>query len=284
MDARNIRNIVLMRPINSMIEFKQIIGRGTRLFEGKDYFTIIDFVNAYKHFSDPDWDGEPIDETTEPKPKGPKEPKEPIIVDREPPEEPKVKLKIKLRDGKEAEIQHMVSTSFWSADGKPMSVQEFLDKMYGVLPEFFKDEEELRKIWSNPTTRKAFLEKLASAGYGRDELDNLQKLINAENSDLFDVLDFLAYSVKPISREERVGKSEQKIFDDLDIEQKEFLRFVLGKYVESGVDELDEEKLPILLNLKYNAIADAEKILGGVEKIRSMFFGFQKNLYLNFNV
>jgi len=283
-DARNIRNIVLMRPINSMIEFKQIIGRGTRLFEGKDYFTIIDFVNAYKHFSDPDWDGEPIDETTEPKPKGPKEPKEPIIVDREPPEEPKVKLKIKLRDGKEAEIQHMVSTSFWSADGKPMSVQEFLDKMYGVLPEFFKDEEELRKIWSNPTTRKAFLEKLASAGYGRDELDNLQKLINAENSDLFDVLDFLAYSVKPISREERVGKSEQKIFDDLDIEQKEFLRFVLGKYVESGVDELDEEKLPILLNLKYNAIADAEKILGGVEKIRSMFFGFQKNLYLNFNV
>ena len=64
-DARNIRNIVLMRPINSMIEFKQIIGRGTRLFDGKEFFTIYDFVDAYKHFSDPEWDGEPVGETTE---------------------------------------------------------------------------------------------------------------------------------------------------------------------------------------------------------------------------
>ena len=60
-DARNIRNIVLMRPINSMIEFKQIIGRGTRLYDGKDYFTIYDFVKAHHHFSDPEWDGEPIE-------------------------------------------------------------------------------------------------------------------------------------------------------------------------------------------------------------------------------
>lgn len=274
-DARNIRNIVLMRPINSMIEFKQIIGRGTRLFDGKDYFTIIDFVNAYKHFSDSDWDGEPINETTEPKPKGPG----PLPP---PPRPFKTKLKIKLRDGKETEIQHMISISFWGADGKPLSVQEFLNKMYGILPGLFNSEEELRKIWSNPVTRKAFLEELANHGYGRDELDNLQKLVNAENSDLFDVLDYLAYSVKPISREERVNKSKQKIFNSLESNQKEFLDFVLSKYIESGVDELDEEKLPILLNLKYNAIADAERILGGVEKIRSMFFGFQKNLYFNF--
>jgi type I restriction enzyme, R subunit len=65
-DARNIRNIVLMRPINSMIEFKQIIGRGTRLYDGKDYFTIYDFVKAHHHFSDPEWDGEAISiETTD---------------------------------------------------------------------------------------------------------------------------------------------------------------------------------------------------------------------------
>lgn len=61
-DARNIRNIVLLRPVNSMIEFKQIVGRGTRLFDGKEFFTIYDFVDAYKHFSDPEWDGEPIEE------------------------------------------------------------------------------------------------------------------------------------------------------------------------------------------------------------------------------
>ena len=124
-DARNIRNIVLMRPINSIIEFKQIIGRGTRLFDGKEYFTIMDFVDAYKHFSDPEWDGEPIDETTEKEPRTPKEPKEPPSPP-EPPEEPRQKLKIKLRDGKEREIQHMIATSFWSADGKPISVEEFM--------------------------------------------------------------------------------------------------------------------------------------------------------------
>jgi type I restriction enzyme R subunit len=60
-DARNVRNIVLMRPIGTMIEFKQIIGRGTRLFDGKDYFTIYDFVKAYEHFNDPEWDGEPME-------------------------------------------------------------------------------------------------------------------------------------------------------------------------------------------------------------------------------
>ncbi len=60
-DARNVRNIVLMRPVNSMIEFKQIIGRGTRLYDGKDYFTIYDFVKAHQHFSDPEWDGEPLE-------------------------------------------------------------------------------------------------------------------------------------------------------------------------------------------------------------------------------
>jgi len=156
-DARNIRNIVLMRPVNSMIEFKQIVGRGTRLFDGKEFFTIYDFVDAYKHFSDPEWDGEPLEE--EPsgvkEPKGeykPREPKETTETER------KQKIKIKLRNGKEREIKHMVSTSFWSADGNPISAEEFLSSLFGELPKLFKDEEELRKLWSNPITRKTLLE------------------------------------------------------------------------------------------------------------------------------
>ncbi|MBU6415325.1 restriction endonuclease subunit R, partial [Patescibacteria group bacterium] len=280
-DARNIRNIVLMRPVNTMIEFKQIIGRGTRLFDGKEFFTIFDFVNAYHHFSDPEWDGEPIDQTVE-KPETAKPPKETeVIVDYppEPPEEPKKRLKIKLRDGKEREIQHMIATSFWSADGKPISLQEFMDNMFGAMPEFFKNEEELRKIWSNPTTRKAFLEKISALGYGKDELETLQKMINAEQSDLFDVLAYISFLTPPITRKQRVAQTRAKIFEGLDARQKEFLEFVLAKYEDRGVEELDEEKLPILLNLKYHAIADAEMILGGVEKIRSTFFGFQKDLY-----
>ncbi len=282
-DARNIRNIVLMRPINSMIEFKQIIGRGTRLFDGKKYFTIYDFVDAYHHFSDPEWDGEPIEEIKEKEQKEIKydeklkDAGEGIIKDAE--NESRKKLKIKLRDGKEREIQHMISTSFWSADGKPISIREFMDNMFGAMPEFFKSEEELRKIWSNPTTRKVFLDKIAEIGYGKSELEILQKIIDAEQSDLFDVLSYISFLVKPISRAQRVEQTKDKIFEGLEEKQKEFLDFVLSKYEEKGVEELDEEKLPVLLNLKYHAIANAEQSLGDVNQIRSIFFAFQKNLY-----
>ncbi len=278
-DARNVRNIVLMRPINSMIEFKQIIGRGTRLFEGKEYFTIIDFVDAYKHFSDPEWDGDPIDVVVD-EPKEPKDPKTRITEGpEEPPEEPKKKIKIKLRDGKEREIQHMISTSFWSADGKPISAEEFLHNIFGTLPDFFKNEEELRKIWSNPITRKIFLDKISDLGYDKDALESLQKMIDADESDLFDVLSYISFATQPISRKERVVESKSAILTGLDSKQQEFLNFVLDKYIEKGVEELGEDKLPTLLNLKYQAISDAERELGGVEKIRSTFFNFQKNLY-----
>jgi type I restriction enzyme, R subunit len=280
-DARNIRNIVLMRPVNFMIEFKQIIGRGTRLFDSKEYFTIYDFVDAYHHFADPEWDGEPIDQTTqipEEPPKPPKPPRE-VISESPPPYEPKIKIKVKLRDGKEREIQHMIATSFWSADGKPISAEEFLQNLFGTLPAFFKSEEELRKIWSNPITRKTLLEKLADAGYGKDELSTLQILIDAEKSDLFDVLEYVSFAVKPITREMRVAQAQSKIFEGLDNKQKEFLEFVLSQYIETGVEELDQEKLPDLLTLKYQAISDAEEILGGVENIRNTFIDFQKYLY-----
>jgi type I restriction enzyme R subunit len=223
-NARNIRNIVLMRPINSMIEFKQIIGRGTRLFDGKEYFTIYDFVDAYHHFADPEWDGDAIvDElcskcnnnpcTCIDKPRVPCRVcgKRPCICEK-PPEElclkcgkvpcvckKRTKIKVKLGDGKEREIQHMISTSFWGPDGKPISVEEFLKSLYGALPSFFKSEEELRKIWSEPVTRKAFLEKIAESGFGKDELATIQRLINAEKSDLFDVLEYVSFAVKPIT-------------------------------------------------------------------------------------
>ncbi len=279
-DARNIRNIILMRPINSMIEFKQIVGRGTRLFDGKEFFTIYDFVDAYHHFSDPEWDGEPLE------PESPTEPKPTKIKETIPPygnesddELKKKKIKIKLRDGKEREIQHMIQTSFWSVDGKPISAEEFLQNMFGKLPEFFKNEDELRKIWSSPITRKALLEKLEEAGYGMNELKTLQQLINAENSDIFDVLEYISFAIKPISREERVAKAQTNIFKSLEHNQKEFLEFVLSKYIEIGIEELDQEKLPALLKIKYQAIHDATEVLGGVDKIRETFINFQKHLF-----
>lgn len=294
-DARNIRNIVLMRPVNSMIEFKQIVGRGTRLFDGKDFFTIYDFVNAYHHFADPEWDGEPLEPEPEPRTPRPKKPCEicnqlPCICPSEPKpaclkcgQQPcvcKKKVKIKLRNGKELEIQHMMATSFWNANGTPMSAEEFLNNLFGELPNLFKSEAELRELWSNPMTRRTLLEKLDDAGFGKEELTTLQQLIDAEKSDLFDVLEFVFNSdIKPMTREERVAAAQATIFALLDNKQKEFIEFVLSKYIETGVEELDQEKLPILLTNKYQSLEDAKEVLGNVSNISKLFVEFQKHLY-----
>jgi len=280
-DARNVRNIVLLRPVNSMIEFKQIIGRGTRLFDGKDYFTIYDFVNAHHHFADPEWDGEPV----EPEPREPRagregDPPEPPGV-REPESEPArvQKVKVKLADGKARTIQHMSATSFWHPGGTPMSAAQFVEALYGELPEFFKDEDELRKLWSEPNTRRRLLEGLADKGFGRDQLQEMQKIIDAENSDLFDVLAHIAYALPPQTRQERAVHAKGEIGSHFNAKQQAFLEFVLAQYVDQGVEELDQDKLVPLLLLKYKALPDAVAQLGTTEQIRNSFAGFQQYLY-----
>lgn len=283
-DARNVRNIVLMRPINSIIEFKQIIGRGTRLFDGKDYFTIHDFVKAYQHFNDPEWDGEPL----EPEPVTPRPPRG---GDDEPPpgggedggedDPPKpVRLKIKLADGKERTFQNMVATTFWGPDGKPMSAAQFVERLFGELPALFKDEDELRRLWSKPDTRRALLDALAEKGFGASELSAINRMIDAERSDLYDVLAYIAFAMAPITREERATSRKSTIFSHYDDPQLQtFIDFVLGEYVKEGVAELDQAKLTPLLLLKYNDVNDAARALGGIAKIRETFIGFQRFLY-----
>jgi type I restriction enzyme R subunit len=279
-DARNVRNIVLMRPVGSMIEFKQIIGRGTRLYDGKDYFTIYDFVKAHHHFSDPDWDGEPIEpEGAASRAKFETAPGNDAAGESIS-EPPPARIRVKLADGKVRQIRSMVATSFWSADGRPMSAGQFLESLFGVLPEFFRDEDQLREIWSDPATRKALLAGLSDKGFGRDALAEMQKAIEAENSDIFDVLAYVAYTRAPRSREERATAAKARINSRYrSNRQLDFLDFVLGHYVSEGVDELDLEKLTPLLRLKYHAVSDAAADLGSVDEIRRLFVGFQKYLY-----
>ncbi|MEI7990014.1 MAG: type I restriction-modification enzyme R subunit C-terminal domain-containing protein, partial [Chloroflexota bacterium] len=144
----------------------------------------------------------------------------------------------------------------------------------------FKSEAELRTLWSNPMTRRTLLEKLDDAGYGKEELSTLQKLIDAEKSDLFDVLEYVFNSdVKPMTRVARVAAAQANIFAFLNTQQKEFIDFVLSKYIETGVEELDQEKLPILLTNKYQSLEDAKDILGNTANISSLFIEFQKHLY-----
>ena len=271
-DALNIRNIVLMRPVNNMIEFKQIIGRGTRLFEDKFYFTIVDFVGAYKKFSDPDWDGPGL-------PPGPPKPPPPPQPPK-PPKPPKEKIIIKLAKGNELSITSMSTTLFYFQK-KPISVQEFIKKLFNTitLPEILKNEEQLRELWSSPITRNKLFKKLEDEGFKKQDLKSIQTLIEAEDSDIFDVLVHVAYSKKPIQRATRVANAEDEIYKNLNDNQKEFIDFVLSRYVEGGVDELDLDKLSSLIELKYNTIHDGLEVLGNADEIKLTFIEFQKHLY-----
>jgi len=294
-DAPEIRNIVLMRMVNSMVEFKQIIGRGTRLFDGKDYFTIYDFYrNAHAKFNDPEWDGdiEPEPVTPPPPPqacsvcgqipcictKGPYVCEvcgnDPCVCDNP----PKRMIRVKLSDNKVRELDSMVRTSFWSPDGKAISSEQFIRELFGDIPAFFQSENELREIWSKPETRKKLLQELSDKGYSKAQLEELQKLVHGEDSDLFDVLAYVAYHSEIVPRTERANRAKLHI-DSYDPNQQEFINFVLEQYVKQGVDELDDEKLPDLLELKYHALANAKRELGSVRSIRDTFIDFQSYLY-----
>ncbi len=295
-DARNVRQIALLRPVNSMIEFKQIIGRGTRLYEGKDYFTVYDFVQAHRLFNDPEWDGEP-EEVLQPKPRPRPGGDEGEGVDGgdggdegnsggegdgsgtggQPRPE---RLQIVLSDGRMRQVQSMMATSFWSADGRPMSAAQFLENLFGALPEFFKDEDELRSLWSQPETRQKLLAGLEEKGFGGQALADMRSLIQAEGSDLFDVLAYVAFACDPQSRQARAAQAQtaslQQHWGD---KQQAFIDFVLAQYVQQGEGELGLDKLAPLLQLRYGGVQDAMAELGGAEHIRQMFVGFQPWLY-----
>ncbi|MGB5790660.1 MAG: type I restriction-modification enzyme R subunit C-terminal domain-containing protein, partial [Pseudoalteromonas nigrifaciens] len=307
-DARNVRNIVLMRPCNNMIEFKQIIGRGTRTYDGKDYFTIYDFVKAHHNFADPAWDGEPIPsevcpecgttpcqcEDTGGDGAGEKKPckvceQKPCVCEKPEPEScekcgerPCVceKLEIKLSDGRTRQIKHISSAMYWSAEGKPITAKEFVERMFDDLPRFFENEDQLREIWSDPTTREKLLEDLTEAGYDSEKLDSMKAVIDAQDSDVYDVLSYVAYAAEAQTRTERAQQAKPKINSAFsDYKQQEFINFILSKYIEDGVQELAPKKMRSLVELKYNTINDAAIEFGSPAAIRDTFIGFQKYLY-----
>lgn len=288
-DARNVRNIVLMRPIRSMIEFKQIIGRGTRTYDGKDFFTIYDFVKAHERFNDPEWDGPPLPPTGDPpkpKPKGgdepPGEPPEPPEGGGDDgPEEPKPKLVIKLADGKERAIRYLATTTYWGPDGKPMTAQQFLEQLFGDLSGLIADEDQLRGEWSNPESRERFVAVLAEKGYDDDKLVEMRRLIDAPNSDLFDVLAFIRFAMPPKTRADRAEMVRQEGLDDVAAPMRDFLLSVLSAYEAMGEAELGASKLTGYLSARYGSTADARKVLGDVSAIRAAYLEVQRDLYQN---
>ncbi|WP_220480989.1 EcoAI/FtnUII family type I restriction enzme subunit R [Lysobacter penaei] len=281
-DALNIRNIVLLRPIRSMIEFKQIIGRGTRTFDGKDYFTIYDFVKAYEHFNDPEWDGEPLPpEDTRPSRKdrdhdGPFDPPDgPPHVDEPPPPE---RVVVKLADGKERSIRYVSATTYWH-DGRQISAQEFMEQLFGDLDALLTHEDELRAIWSDPDRREAFIQQLTDRGYDSERLDDMRRLIDAPNSDIFDVLAYVRFTLAPLARSQRVRCALSNGLGGYEREMKSFLEYVLGNYERNGIGELASNKVADFLRIRYGGVNDAKRVLGSVEVIRRAFVDIQGHLF-----
>ncbi len=314
-DAQNVRNIVLMRPVPNMIEFKQIIGRGTRLFDDKYYFTIYDFVEAHEKFYDDDWDNpNPVCPICEKYPcecathkkcpkcgKWPCECLKPVklcpvcgnhpcicppkpckICGNLPCTCPKEVIEIELGDGRKTKIKKDFQ---WEErimfDGRLITIKEFVDILVdnNTLPKFFKDDEDLRTQWQNPETRKTLLEKMDHNGFSLDKLMKVQEMLNYEKCDLLDVLEYLAYNTTPVERKQRVELLKTGIIKNLNEKQIDFVDFVLQQYVEQGYTQLSLENLPGLINLKYGTINDAKAELGSVGEISKVFIEFQKELY-----
>ena len=281
-DARNIRNIVLMRPINSMIEFKQIIGRGTRTYDGKDFFTIYDFVKAYEHFHDPEWDGPPED-PPEPGPvrpgTPPEGPDEPGGPEGPEPPEPAEKIKIKLSDGKERSIQYLKATTYWDAEGRPITAQQFIEKLFGSLSGLIESEDKLREIWSVPETRSRFLNQLEERGFAAEQMDQLREAVDAPNSDLFDVLAYILYTLPPLTRQQRADAVNAQTLSHGNDEMAAFLHKILLSYVQEGEGQLEAEKLGDLLKATYGSVSESKDRLGEVAVIKQTFLGLQQELY-----
>lgn len=280
-DARNLRFVVLMRPVGSMVEFKQIVGRGTRVYEGKDYFTIVDFYDNHEKFDDPEWDGEATEIETatveavleEKLVKSPL--KEAIEKAYEEPAEKRGKVRVQLAPHRVIFMDDMIETLYFDGAGKPVTPEQFLKDLFSMLPDFFTDEEALRSIWSNQDTRNQLIDELANRGFDLEKLLTLRDAFHAEDSDVYDLLRFIAFDKEIIARRERVQNADLSFADSLDGKSREFVDFILTQYEEKGFEDLD---LTGLLNLKFGNVTAVEE-MGGVEMVKANFLAVQKAIY-----
>jgi len=292
-DAKNVRNVVLTAPIRSMTEFKQIIGRGTRVYDGKDFFTIIDFVGATNLFYDDAWDGLPeeqIDDTTVEPDKGAGK-----VTDKEQTygdskdtdsdtntkrdEKSKEKVTIDIRGRKLKVID--IETTYVGEDGIPLKTHEFLEFLVGILDKFFHDEAQLRELWSDPVKREELLEKLRSMQIDEVQLEELKAIFDAEESDIYDVLAHLAFNLDIKTRSERAFAVHYRKYIEKyhNGKVKEFLNFILERYEKDGVKEMGIDKLSSLIKLSGIDRNELKEAFESAANIREGYFGLQREIY-----
>lgn len=280
-DALNVRNIILVRNIGSIVEYKQIIGRGTRLYDGKDFFTILDFVGATNDFRDEIWDGgEEISEPIPEWPKQPPKPKEPPEWPWIPPEPPEPILIVELDAGREIKVIDIETRYIDPETGKLLSSKDFLMKLVDKLPMFYRNEAQLRKIWSDPETREDLLAHLASIGIGADQLEDLTRMFDAENSDIFDVLAHLSYGTDIRYRTERRDIASSILDEYESLDARAFLEFLLQLYVRNGILEFRRDGLAAKVALFGRTPKDLATVFGSNTALRQAYYKVQEGLYV----
>jgi type I restriction enzyme R subunit len=287
-DMQTCKNIVLVRVINSMTDFKQIIGRGTRVRDdyGKLYFNIIDYTgSATRMFADPEFDGEPeeiietdIEEPVpEPPEEGPQEPPEP--PEPLPPEPPEQERRKFYFDGGRVEIAaHLVYEL--DPDGRQLRVVRFTDYTAEKIRTLFRNAAELREAWADPVRRAEIIGRLAERGI---DFDELAEDSNHPEADPFDLLCHVAFNAPLRTRRERAERLRQEkkdFFDQYGPEARAILNELLEKYAEHGAAQF---VLPDVLELlpisRHGNVMEIARCFGGEERLVEAVRRLQSLLY-----
>lgn len=283
-DAKTCKLIVLDSNISSMTEFKQIIGRGTRIDEnyGKTYFTIMDFRGVTRMFADPDFDGEPIidgDFTgTEKKDDDMvKEPDASFVTDDDfgiDDEEKSKRIKYYVNNVSVKLINKMVQ--YLDSDGKLIS-ESLIDYTKKNLKKQFSDLDEFLNKWNNEDKKQAIIDELLEQGIFFDEL----KEEVGKEFDEFDLICHLAFDMKPLTKTERINNVKKRnYFTKYGEQARQILDILLEKYQTQGIKDIEDISILKLEDFKKIASpTQIVKIFGGKDKYMEAIKELEKVLY-----
>lgn len=188
-------------------------------------------------------------------------------------------IDIKLSDGRRIALETTWEQKLFYGD-ELIGLDDYVEKLFGRIPEFFSDADDLREKWSNPETREELLRTLDEAGFAEEKLNLLRNMLKMQKCDLLDVLEYIAYNSTPIERAKRVELVKQQYVDALSKEQREFDDLILEYYASNGFKELGTDKLKTFINIKFNSMRDAKERLNmTVSDIRKHYFELQRRLY-----
>ena len=193
--------------------------------------------------------------------------------------QPKKKVVVKLSHLRELTL-HTVWDERIQFGDELLTIEEYIKRLFGMLPTFLDGEEDLRERWSQPESRQQLLDVLEESGFPEDKLEMTRRFLELEQCDMLDVLAFLAYNTTPMERQRRAEILQAQAMKQYSKAQQDFVNYIMQLYVRNGFKELGSEKLPTLIQMKYHSPHDAVKELKmQPAEIRQFFLGMQQQLY-----